>query len=133
MPSRSKGKKLFGRKYYNKTEFNKKWSEITKKQTRQLDKFDVEFIKSALLKVPKYTKITRESETKLKIDSKKFQKYPVRGVVIISKNGSEIWVGKKQISDAIFKTKKAKSSKAAIVNRGFRQLIADEADEIGFC
>ena len=126
-----KGKKLFGRKYYNKGEFGKRWSEITKKQTRQLNEFDIEFIKAALLKVPRYQKVAKEKGTKLKIDSKKFQKYKTRGLIIISERGSEIWVGKKQICDAIFKPKKkSKTSHKALLNQAFRQLVADEVKQI---
>ena len=126
MAKKRKGKILLGRKYYNKTEFNKKWSEITKKQTRQLDEFDVEFIRASLLKIPRYQKITKEAGTQLKIGQKKFQKFGVRGLILISERGSEIWVGKKKVSDELFKTKSRGTSQKALLNQAFRQLVAED-------
>lgn len=127
MRKNNKGKQLFGRKYYNKTEFGKKWTEITKKQTRNLDQYDVEFIRSALTKLTKYRRIATDPKTKLKIGTKKFQKYEVRGIILISPNSkSEIWIGKKQMMTSLFPVKKKKvTSDDTMIKMAFRQLVSD--------
>lgn len=121
--------RYIGGNKYNKTSFGEKWSEITKKQARELTEDEVHFIKSALLLTNKYAGMANDPGTKISIQAKEFQKYPVRGVILISPNsGKHIWIGKKTLMNLLYPVKKRKRKKGqvGIVLKALRQIVEDD-------
>lgn len=121
--------KIIADQRYNKTSFGEKWSSITKKSPRELSEDDIYFIREALIESERFAELGKNEETLIKITQATFQKYPVKGIMLISPNSkSEIWIGKKTITDLIFppqKTKKHINWKTKL-SLAFRQIVEED-------
>lgn len=125
----SNNEKYIGGSKYNKTSFGEKWSTITKKQARELTKEELEFLKAALIRTESYANLVNHPSTQIIIKEREFQKYPVRGVILITPNTKrEIWIGKKAITNLLFPIKKRKRKKGqvGIILRALRQIVEDD-------
>ena len=124
---KTKNGRLIGGNRYNKTSFGEKWSEVTKKETKELTKEDLMFIKGALLLTSKYQKLAKDEKTELKVTQRTFQKYPVRGLTLISPNSkTEIWIGKSTITNTLYPKKRRKVKQSTIVLKALRQIVEDD-------
>lgn len=113
---------------YNKTNFDSKWTEVTR--STECNYFvrgdDEAFINEIINLIPKW-KIIKDRGVKYKIRNKKFQGRAVKGIVMITANSKrEIWLGKGKVIEELFPKTKAipeykKNRKDALV--AMRQII----------
>ncbi|MGL6341949.1 MAG: hypothetical protein ACRC80_22740, partial [Waterburya sp.] len=117
---------------YDRKKFSERWRDITSKLSRLVTNEDKGFIRDALLLTTKYSRMAADSNTVITVGSLKFQKYPVRGVILISPNSKkEIWIGKDALIKMLFPTTSKRiyaSNKTSRthLSMAFRQAVEDQ-------